>query len=143
DIRYILRIVIMIAIALFIYILAVILVYAAVKRIMYERSNLSVKFESNIKDIVKHMGRHFNKNKVEIMMLEDYIDLLPVGEIIEEDKVSVSDLKLLTIKMIDVYNRQRFGEIPATGEEVRDSEYLNKYLVGRYFRKFRLRTKIW
>ncbi|WP_081843247.1 transglutaminase-like domain-containing protein [Butyrivibrio sp. WCE2006] len=125
-----------ILIGLLLYGIVMILAIILVRALRYQAAPLPGKLEKNMKDILFFMNREFAEQGKEIRMLEDYLPLIPEGENVPGERLEITDLKALSRHTFSVYYRQRFAGQAANGVEVRDAEYLRKYLLTRYLKHF-------
>ncbi len=122
---------------IFYVLLALVLIFL-IRFLRYRNSPMERKFDKNVRDIRRLLSKQFpvyNRQP----LLEDYITLMPEGEILEYEYLEITDMKQLMSHISEVYYRQRFAGITAKGTDVRDAEYLRKYLIRRALKNFHLR----
>ncbi len=137
DVRVIAKTMGTILLGLILYVVLMVIAVILIRKLRYRAAPLSGKLEKNMKDILWLMNREFLGPGEMANVLEDYLQYLPEGEMVEGDRLDIKNLRELSGHIFKVYYRQRFAGRDATGIEVRDAEYLRKHLIARYIKNMR------
>ena len=131
DLREVLKMALLVAVGIVIFAAFAFGLLLLVRIIRYRNSSAADKYTVNMQLILDQIEKQFGVKKGNAMLLEDYIDYIPKDEEVPGENIGSCNLRNLVKNLISVMERQRFGDVPATDEEVRESELIRNYFLRR------------